>query len=444
MEDELLKFIREHGLFSSDNKLLVAVSGGVDSVLTAHLLINQGFNVTLAHCNFNLRGDDSRLDEEFVTQLASRWDVPFHSKHFFPRQFAAEQGVSLQMASRTLRYQWLNEILDKEGYDYLVTAHHATDQIESVLLNQLRGTGMRGYYGMKPKSGHIVRPLLFATKEQIIESAKEAGLDWREDESNLSSYYERNLLRNQVLPELRKISPQLEKVFSRNAERARQSFNIYYKEIQQAYKNCVKENNQGLVIDLNRLLEYKEWQMYLYEWLRDFGFQFNQLSEVKKLLEAQPGKKVNFNHYDLFKDRDSLILLPSDEQNKPMPVSVDKSLTQAQHGDHIFCFEVLEGCELPDSIGKGEFFLDYDKITFPLTIRFFQSGDYFYPLGLGKKKKIKEELINQKVPRPEKGAIRVVESRGEVVAIPGIKEDDRFKVDDSTKRLLHCTFSRRQ
>ena len=434
------EFIDKNNLFDKDDQLLVAVSGGVDSVVAAFLLNECGYKIVLAHCNFGLRGEASDLDEEFVEELAVELKVPFSVAQFDTRQYCKENKISIQMGARKLRYSWLKETALEKDCSFIVMAHHATDQVESILMNMLRGTGIRGYYGMLPKNGKIVRPLLFASRQEIQDFADQQSLNWREDESNQEIYYERNLIRHNVLPELRKITPGLESAFFENSKRAAGAFKIFQQEIERFAGQCLTKTDQYISIDLPLLLQKEQPDIYLNEWLRPYGFNYALVKEVTKLYEAPPGRKVAARNFQVFKDRETLLICPV-FKNKPAELEISQADQKVRHGDMKLELKVVPRNEMTDLNLPSGFCLDFDKLKFPLKLRLVGNGDQFRPLGMEGSKKVSDYLTDEKVPVPLKERTRILESEGVPAVLIGHREDEQFKVDENTKNVLIGKFS---
>lgn len=438
MTQEFLNFIESSRLTNKDHSILIAISGGVDSIVMTHLFQSSGFRVSLAHCNFNLRGSESDKDEEFVVELAKRTGLKCFTKSFGTKSYATHQGISTQMAARELRYKWFEELIDQYHLDRLATAHHLDDSFETVLLNLVRGTGIAGITGISEQSGNIIRPLVHFTKEEILTYAKEHNLEWREDASNSSDDYKRNAIRLNVVPELKKLNPALLETFRATARRMKDTAELLKSEAKIVrQKNLIRKGadyylNKKNVRSLNPIV--------LHELLSEFGFTYHDSNLIIDRI-TKTGLQFYSNQWVLNIDRDELILSPVDFQSSKIQVN--------QKDIEVKLPECLLTISTEDADPKkmintdeGATF-DFDRLSWPLTIRNWEEGDRFRPLGMTGQKKISDFMIDAKIPLNLKRRVYVMESNGEIVWIIGHRIDDRFKVTSSTKtyyqiRLNHA------
>jgi tRNA(Ile)-lysidine synthase len=459
----LQTFIKEHQL--TNQKVLLTVSGGKDSVVLFDLFLKAKLNFGVAHCNFQLRGEESDGDEQFVSQLADNQGVNFHSIHFETKKYASEQSISTQMAARNLRYEWFEKLRVEFGYDYIATAHHLNDNIETILLNLVKGTGIAGLRGIQAINGHIIRPLLFVTREEIDNYIIENRLKWREDSSNASTDYQRNLLRHEVIPILKKINPNLEETFSRNIERFKDLEVSFQKNLSYFKAAVLREENGIAYIKIENLKYWQSATYLLEELLKEYGFNFQQVKEIEKSLTKHSGRQFHSATHILIKDREDLIISPSQSNRRTASpkgrasfddeVLIEKGVESIKFEGlelHLIPTLLLEGEGLFNSPppqkrrlsnnlpllkgeGRGEVF-DLNKLTFPLRIRRWQEGDWFVPLGMKGKKKISDFLIDKKIPLHLKKVIFVLLSGDDIIWVIGHRIDDRYKLTDSTKRML--------
>jgi tRNA(Ile)-lysidine synthase len=446
MYTHFLKYSQEKKLFSSGEKILLAVSGGIDSMVMLHLFFRSGIQAGIAHCNFHLREKESDDDEAFVKQWAEVHDMPFFSKDFDTKHYAATQGVSTQMAARTLRYHWFSEHLDTYGYDKVAVAHHADDNVETVLLNLIRGTGLKGVCGITPANNRLIRPLLFATRAQISRYATDNGIAYREDRSNQSDDYTRNYIRHHITPGLKTLNPSLADTFRHNSEYLAQAcclLNDMVKKNKAAW--CVRRHNEWH-IDIKALQQTAAPDFLLFELLQDFGFNGTQTTNMAKALEEQPGKRFFSPTHELVKDRDSLIIClksePEQAANQIFEIQItDKHLTHPvdltleQRQNHHTAL-------LPQD--KHIACLDAGKLRFPLTVRLWQKGDAFVPLGMKGKKKLSDFFIDYKMPLPHKRKQWVILSGDDIVWLVGQRLDERYKVTPQTQNILQIIWNANQ
>lgn len=431
--------IVEKKLFSLSDRLLLAVSGGVDSVVLCDLCQKAGFAFDIAHVNFQLRGEDSVLDECFVKGIADHYHVPFHVKKVDTLAYAERNKVSVQVAARQLRYQWFDELL-MNGPRYLLTAHHADDNIETVLMNFFRGTGITGLRGMLARHDNIVRPLLFASKKEILDHARENKMSWREDVSNVSDKYSRNYFRNAVIPMVYKIFPEAEANLAHNISRFAEIDELYLQAVDQHKKKLLEVKGSEVHIPILKLKKSSPLNTILFEVIKDFGFTPHQLNEVKHILDGDQGSYVQSLTHRIIKNRNWLIIAPN-ENEKAVHIIIgegDKEINfpggvikiDADTTDHIHFSDDWHVAEL-----------DHRRIKFPLLLRKWKAGDYFYPLGMKKKKKVSRFLIDHKLSKTDKEKLFVLETDKKICWVAGMRIDERFKIVASTKKVLRIKIS---
>jgi len=428
------QFIKKHALIDPESKLLVAVSGGIDSSVLTNLLIKSGYQLTIAHCNFQLRGDDSNADEKLVYNLAENHKIPFLVKNFDTGKFAAENQISMQMAARDLRYAWFEQLRMEKKLDYLVTAHHANDQVETILFNLAKGTGIAGLRGIKPKNGAIIRPLLFASKDEIRNYAKENNLVWREDRSNESLKYHRNRIRQQVVPALQKINPGLEKSITQNVNRLGALEKLLKYQSKQIIQQYMKETPTGFALSMEWYQEDHGGFALLEEVLKPYGFNLEQCLNLQGAFN-EPGRRFSTDRYEINVDRKQLLINRLGEI-EPGPWRIEKADLSCSVDGRLFEMKSMPNAHFvlqTDSIFAQ---LDYDKITFPVTVRRWQAGDRFVPLGMNQQKKLSDFMIDAKIPVNLKKRLLVFESDGQIFWIAGQRIDERFKISDKTKMVL--------
>ncbi|MDR2448559.1 MAG: tRNA lysidine(34) synthetase TilS [Prevotellaceae bacterium] len=446
MYTHFLKYSQEKKLFSPEEKILLAVSGGIDSMVMLHLFLRSGTQTGIAHCNFQLRGKESDDDETFVKQWADTHGLPFFGRGFDTKQYAAARGVSTQMAARTLRYDWFNELMETQSYDKMAVAHHADDNVETILLNLVRGTGLKGVCGIAPVNNRLIRPLLFATREQISRYAAENGIAYREDCSNVSDDYARNYIRHHVTPALKTLNPSLADTFRHNSEYLTQARCLLERA---AKKNkaawCVRHHNEWHV-DIKALQQTAAPAFWLIELLQDFGFNSAQIADIVRALKEQPGKHFFSATYELVKDRDSLIIcLKSEMENGTKRIfEIQQTDTHLTHPVNLTLEQGQYHHTSPLPQDKRTACLDADKLRFPLTIRLWQEGDVFIPLGMHGKKKLSDFFVDRKMPLPHKRKQWVILSGGDIVWLVGQRLDERYKVTPQTKNIVQITWNANQ
>ena len=432
--------ISKNTLFSKTDKLLVAFSGGIDSVVLADLLHKAGYNIQLAHCNFQLRGEEAKEDTSFCENFAQSIHAPFHLIYFDTKAYAAEHKLSIQMAARELRYNWFKTLKAEHGFNYILTAHHANDNIETLFVNLIRGTGIKGLQGIPEKQNDVVRPLLFATKDEIREYATKQQLQYREDSSNQEVKYKRNFIRHQIIPELKKLNPALEETFVSSIQFFKQSSEIVTEFAQLKFKSICKEENNQLFIDINLLLQEAQKETLLFEWLYRKNFKTSQIQQLTEVLIAdkQVGKQFSSSTHQLVVDRKHVIVKAL-EKEYTEKAFVIKSISDTAHLPIKLHFE--ETTNRAFSKDKNEITIAYSEHLFPLTLRKWKQGDKFKPLGMAGFKKLSDFFKDQKLSLFEKEATWILESKEHIVWIVGHRVDDRCKVNEETKKTIKISIS---
>ncbi len=428
-------FCTQNHLYSSTDEILVAVSGGVDSMVLMHLMANSGLKFGIAHCNFQLRAAASDGDEALVKQTAANLNLKCHIERFDTYQYIKDEKISLQQAARDLRYRWFDSICEQYGYDKIATAHHASDQTETILYNIIKGCGIAGLRGIPLVNDNIIRPLLFATRQEIVSYAKENNLDWREDASNNNEKYNRNLIRHSVVPRLKQINPGIDKTMLRNATRYRALEELIDSEIDKVKIRHLSTTPEGYVLSTNWTADQKGGVIILEGVLKEFGFNYEQVSSVYSSLTSHSGKVFYSDGFKLNVDRSSIYIYPISED--------DDILIEIEEKDSGFevVGSVYEMTTLPvekfKMIKNPRFAcLDFDKLVFPLKIRNWQQGDRFMPLGMNSKKKLSDFMIDEKIPVNLKSRVVLLESQNDIVWIAGYRIDNRYKITAQTKQVL--------
>ncbi|WP_344977336.1 tRNA lysidine(34) synthetase TilS [Compostibacter hankyongensis] len=442
-----------HRLIPSSGTVLLAVSGGKDSVALCHLFREAGYPFAIAHCNFRLRGGESERDEDFVTALARHYEVPFHHIAFDTTAYAAARRLTIQEACRQLRYEWFERVRQENGYSCIATAQHRDDSVETLLLNFFKGTGMAGLHGILPRQGHVIRPLLFAPVGEIKAYLEEKELSYVEDSSNSSDKYTRNYIRHQVVPVLKKAFPEVEKNLAANTRRFREAELLYRDAVERLRKKLLRRKGEEHFVPVRLLQQQEALHTLCYELFQEFCFSPEQAVQIAGLLDSGPGKTVASSTHRVLRDRDWLIVTPL-KSAAAVHHLIEKLPALMVTDTGTFYFESLPVSALTPSGVKAETtagagvvlpadpdiaLLDAAHIRFPLLLRPWQQGDYFYPLGMRKKKKLSRFFIDRKLPLTEKEKIRVVESGGRIIWIAGQRIDDRFKVTEHTRSLLKIT-----
>ena len=442
MVERFKKFVEKENLISSNGRTLLAVSGGVDSVVMCHLFKKAGFDFGIAHCNFKLRGDESDDDAEFVKALSEELEVSYFETSFDTETYASQNKISIQEAARNLRYDWFEKIRSENGFDHIATAHHIDDSLETVLYNFTKGCGIRGLHGILPKKEKIIRPLLFASKKEILEFTEKQNIEYREDASNASHKYARNAIRHQVIPELEKINPSLSKTSAENIQRLRETEQLFNYAIE-LFKKEVTETKQGnFLIYVQKLLRTPAPATLLYEFLRPYGFNNDQAQQMLQSIENQSGAMFYSKTHEALLDR-FLFIVKNNEKPVQTEFLIRKSDTSLKAGNQDFSFEIIN--DEPDIFPTEKNTAQFDcfQLTFPLRMRRWKEGDSFYPLGMkGKRKKISDLFTDEKISRFDKEQTWILEtSQGRICWVVGLRMDDRYKVTENTRQGFRISFS---
>ncbi|MBB6273159.1 tRNA(Ile)-lysidine synthase [Pedobacter cryoconitis] len=429
-----LDYICQNSLFDPDQRILLAVSGGKDSVVMAHFFKEAGFKFGIAHCNFGLRDEESQRDERFVSSLAVQLEVPLYVTHFATKAYAAEHKVSTQMAARDLRYHWFEEIRQQESYAYIAVAHHQDDAIETVLLNLVRGTGIAGLHGILPKRDYLIRPLLFLSRAGIDEAVQENNYDFVEDSSNLSTAYARNKLRLGVIPLLKEINPNLEQTFEHNILRFAETEIVLQQTVARIRAEICAERREGIYFSLEKIKALHPQQLLLFELLKTYNFTEAVVEDILNSLEKQSGTSFYSASHRLTVDRDELILTVAGKEEIYTNKVIHPSDTEIPFGSQIFSITYSDEPAFENNPQKA--FIDADQLIFPLIVRTWQDGDRFMPIGMRNYKKLSDFFIDQKIPLPQKDSIPIlINGNGDVVWVAGLRQDNRYKVTATTKKV---------
>lgn len=434
--------VKKQSLFTGDDFLLLAVSGGLDSVVMAALCKEAGYKFAIAHCNFQLRGEESVRDESFVRTLAEKYEVPFFLHCFDTEAYAVDKKISIQEAARELRYGFFTQLLSagNEAPAFLLTAHHRDDNVETVLMHFLRGTGLQGMTGIPPVNGKIRRPLLLFSRKELLDYAEAKQLTWVEDSSNQLSKYTRNFLRNEWIPAIEKIYPEVKANIARNIERFREINKQYQVSVESWRKKLVHRKGNEWHIPVRLLL--KANKALVYELLSEHGFSEGQMDEVYKLAKTCSGKYINAANSDkqIILHRKWFVIasrLVKEEKNHYI---IDRENIELQFPGGKINTAIREGSVLSEDPLIAS--MDMGTIEFPLLLRKPKTGDYFYPLGMKKKKKVSRFFIDKKLSKTEKEKAWIMESGGRVIWILGQRMDDRIKLKTSSVQTLLISWTR--
>ena len=414
-------------------KILIACSGGLDSVVLSRLFKELNYDISLAHCNFSLRGKESDEDEKFVILLADKLSIPIFNKKFNTKAYKIKHKLSTQVAARQLRYQWFEEVCTEHSFDYLATAHHLDDDLETFLINLSRGTGLRGLIGIPLINDKIIRPFLNFPRADILQYAKEKNSPWREDSSNQTSDYLRNKLRIEVIPRLKEVDHNLLNGFHQTQKYLNDSMALVNDYMALIKNLVVDETEDGFEIDVLKLQDLPNTNALLYELLAPFGF--TAWDDISDLLTAQSGKQIFSESHRILKNRKSLLLVENSFVDNEETYTIKESDTGIDTPINLKIEHVAKTSDYTSSI----VYLDVQKLNFPLQLRKWREGDSFYPFGMKGKKKLSKFFKDEKLSLVAKEKTWVLTSGNHIVWIVGMRSDHRFKVENQTKKILKIT-----
>ncbi len=441
LTDSFLDFIDKEKLFKKEDHLLLAISGGVDSVVLAHLLLQSGYKFSLAHMNFQLRGNDSELDQKFVEDLAKELNVTCHVRRVVVQKGKSSEGHSTQMQARELRYNWFSELSAEYNYTKLLTAHHAEDSFETALLNLTRGTGIKGLRGILPLSKNVARPLLFTDKISIIQFARLNNIKWREDISNQSDDYKRNDIRHHVIPHLKAQNPNLFEGFNTSSLRLRAAESAFTEKIDGLKEEYLKSKADTIFIN-KKILNLKFGVIYLSEFLKPYDFTLQQLSAFTF---KQSGAYLEGKQYVLSVDREYLILSPKDDNDKVFLQLIFKEQNgrvkvEKGKAGHQLHWDIINKPSLKKGVASNIAMVDFNLLNEPIILRTWKEGDRMKPLGMRGYKKISDILIDDKISMPAKEKQLVLESDGEIVWLINRRISENYKITEQTSSVLRLEY----
>ena len=422
--------------FLGDSKLLIAISGGVDSVVLAHLCSQLDLNFSLCHCNFNLRGQESDDDEAFVTSLAKTLKIPVYSTAFETEKYAAKNKVSIQVAARDLRYTWFYELLDTKGYNYVLTAHNTNDNLETFIINLTRGSGLEGFTGIPPVNQKSVRPLLAFSRDDITLFAIKNGIVWREDRSNASIKYVRNKVRHKIIPILKELNPHVLESFQNTIEYLNESQSIINDAVKNITAKVVSYENDVLKISCKEIEKLSNKKAYLYQLLQAYGF--TAWNDIVDLISAQPGKQVFSDTHRLLKDRNSLILTTINKsQSIKGPILIDQKVSEITNPIKL----TIQNTDDYTSKNKEQIIIDKDLVNYPLSLKKWHHGDAMYPTGMTGSKKISQLFKDNKLSLLDKEKIWILaDAKDHIIWVIGLRQDRRYLANKTSKNRLKISY----
>jgi tRNA(Ile)-lysidine synthase len=441
MLTKVQEFIEDNQLLTPNERIIVGVSGGIDSVVLLNVLSKLGYDCVVAHCNFHLRGEESNRDEKFVEDLSKSYEVVFKKIDFDTVTYAKAEKISIEMAARELRYSWFEKLAQEINVHSIAVAHHSDDSIETVMLNIVRGTGIKGLIGILPRNGKIVRPLLCCSRFEIEEYARLNDIAFVNDSTNEENDFNRNKIRNQVLPILAEINPSVKQTLFENINRIKGAWKIYEQKIKEIKDEITFYQDDRFYIDIEKLKKQPDVKTVLFEILDDFNFNNEVLEDIVKSLDGESGKKFSSSTHRLIKDRNFLII----DENEPDPSiewTIEEGTNIIENPIHLE-FNLIEKNEnfivskLSEKVD-----VDADKISFPLILRKWHYGDTFQPFGMNQEKKVSDFFVDEKLNLFQKEDAWLLTSNGEIVWIVGIRLDNRFRITENTQKILEITWKK--
>ena len=428
MINKIQSFINKKNLFSKDNSLLLAISGGGDSVFLFFILHKLGYTIELAHCNFNLRGNESDEDERFVKDLGEKFGVKYHIKSFATKVYAKKQNMSIQMAARNLRYKWFEELLEYRNLDFVITAHHKDDNIETFFINLVRGTGVNGLCGIKSKNKSIIRPLLEISRKEIECYLNQHKIRYRTDSSNSEIKYLRNQIRHQLIPLLEEMNPNIKQTIIDEISVLNGVSKVFQQQVDVIRHRVLIEKDGIYKINISELMKLEIREIFLFEILKPFGFY--KVDQIIKAICSQSGKQFFSDTFQLIIDREEIII--SMLENEHDDVEILEGETKIAHPLNME-FIISDNFSLDNNPNIA--ILDFEKLSFPLRLRKWKYGDKFMPLGMRNFKKLSNFFIDEKYSLLDKQQQWILCSDDDIVWIVGDRIDDRYKIDTNTKKV---------
>lgn len=428
--------IQQNFPFLENSKFIIAVSGGIDSVVLSHLMSGLNLNFAICHCNFKLREKESDDDETFVKKLAKHLDVPFYNTSFSTQKFADENKLSIQVAARDLRYKWFYELIEKHAYDYVLTAHNSNDNLETFIINLTRGSGLEGFTGIPPINKKTIRPLLTFSRDDIRFYAIKNSISWREDRSNTNVKYIRNKVRHKIIPVLQEINPNLLDSFKNTLSHLQESQQIIDESIEKISERIVSKNNGYISLSVSKINKLHHKKAYLYQLLQSYGF--TEWNDILDLLSAQSGKHVFSKTHRLLKDRNELILTEKFAQvEDSLPIYISENQLQITHPISL----QFEKTENAIKNSNDQILVDKDLLNYPLSLRKWIYGDYICPTGMTGKKKLSQLFKDHKLSLLAKENIWILtDAKDTIIWVIGLRQDRRFAVTENTQNrvLISC------
>ena len=451
MLEQFQAYINRYNLIAEGDKVILALSGGIDSMVLADLLLKAKVEFVAAHCNFHLRGNESDGDDWFVRKFAENRGIQCFVKHFETEKYAVKYGISIEMAARDLRYAWFEQLRQQLGYDKIAVAHHADDQAETFFINLLRGAGLNGLKGMKPQNGVVIRPLLWASREQIRQYAVENHIVWREDHTNVESVYLRNRIRNQLLPVFDELQPKARQGLYKSLEHLSAENELYRALLKEKLAQIVEREGEIQRLPYSKIIKAEvpepvegptsSFQL-LFEWLRQYGFNTDQCHFIYDAIGTGIGNQYCSPTHCVIIGRDNLQLSEIKEKTDD-EIQIQIGEEEILSPIHLRFSKLEKTADFIIDKSSEVAQLDAEKIQFPLILRHWQHGDRFHPLGMKGSKLLSDFFVDQKFSEYQKQNVWLLASaNNDILWVVGYRIDDRFKIVNDTKTVFECRLSR--
>ncbi|MBP3253186.1 MAG: tRNA lysidine(34) synthetase TilS [Bacteroidales bacterium] len=442
MLKKFLQYNKDNNLFDiKQDKILLAVSGGMDSMVMTDLFLKAGCDIAIAHCNFHLRGKESDRDEEFVTSFAKERNIKLFTQSFDTFAYMQSEKKSLEMSARDLRYEWFAKIIQQNNFTLLATAHHGDDSAETIIINLLRGTGIAGLHGILPKSNNIIRPMLFASRSDIAAYAESNSVKYVVDSTNSDNKFTRNKIRNEIIPLFREISPDFDNIIRKDTERLRETETVFRTVVDNVKKNLLQKKDGCITVELSKLKELNPIHIYMYEILSEFGFNETNINSICGILNGgnNSGKQFYSEKYRIVIDRKYLLITPKQQkETKEQQYTIEDyqiDITQPLQL-HVEILKDLNFIKIPKS--KNIAMFDYDKLQFPLVLRHWKNGDVFFPFGMNGKQKLSDFFTHNKYSLLDKESQWLLCSGDDIIWVVGERLDNRYRITDKTRTIYRA------
>jgi len=433
-------YIKNNNLTNKNERILIGLSGGRDSIFMTTLFKNSNYNIAIAHCNFNLRGEEADNEQKFVENYAKQNSIEFFTTSFDTEKYASEKGISIQMAARELRYNWFEQIKIENNFDKIAIAHNKNDSVETFLINLTRGTGIKGLTGIKPINGNIIRPILFVERNEITNYLTENNISWKDDSSNNSDKYSRNNIRHNIIPEFEKMNSDFISTMSKNIEKLDSVYKVYNKEINFKRNKILIRQTDKTLINIEILKKLNPLKTYLFEFVKEFNFSPEQVHDIVEIIHSSSGKQVKSNTHRIIKDRDYLIITEINKPSIQQGFIIDKGTIEIKVPLHIH-IDMFNNSNYKIPTNKNIACFDLATLNYPLKLRKWENGDKFKPFGMNNFKKLSDYFSDNKFSIVDKEKVWILtDNNNNIIWIVNNRTDNRYKITKETEKIIQFTF----